>query len=1139
MTYRTDSEAVFPNENVGAAVRELLILGLLRATGEGSYEMHEIVRAGLEGVVALGTRREAHGALAMHYARQGNITAEVFHLDRANRSAEARDRARTAFLQGKRWAGLAGFVTSHGLVTSSEVLRVVAGAEKIEEIYELSDVLSKLNQSVDVAETIAVLRQQPQRFLSDYPWASSLVDACLAFQPARFQELIQFGLGIESKPDRREAGLGVILIASRRHGCVLTQETLLWFDGLPAADKRLLLPFLLADGRREALTRAFAVMEIDTGERTDQRRETWSERSFEIAGRERATEFLAALPDVPDHVLLALNSPLLGTLASIVWRNRQLLKTHCIDLVQTGEVEPRVQKSAIRVLAFLAEPRLCDLCEALAAQRSNPIHGFAALAPSLAPTLIDHNHYEARLLDHGQDVEPRMVALTMLAAVGADLGSLYDRLRATSPSSDLFALWDFLFLQLSARVPFPAAIPLLEAHLQSPDADGVGVFVGALTRLGRLPGHAAIEMLLRAIAHPNSSVRIAAVMSLVARRSKAALTGLAQRFHVESETPISCALATAIVASGARSADDLAEPPHEAEHISLWRCVLAARTRDATFATQLVSLARNTSANWQLRRAAIHAAGFLPFDAALEHMLPILHERSPLTFDDQQSLHVHAMLSWLLLSEAQALLVRFKAGRARFVGLVGGILDDSQVGPTDPRGLPSNEKAAEWLYDRLQRHGWPENLDAPDIVINELHVPILHSAILRALRRVGRIDLIEAELGRADHVWIATKCLLACIRASLSGADQADRLANLLKQSAVAGDPRLDGIAAEAAGTRQSGIVPGAEPPPLKPVAAQKGVTVSYEEAVRILSGDGQRRNFEAQAPIGFVSLTPEQFEHLARLADPLNDPERRPTAERYVPEMRLHAASHTVAQWQRTYSGGFEGPGAWIRPALAAANHFDCPLRWHEEVLSGPLAGTYAERLFACLAAAGDADAFYRTLYGHPNLLISQIISYGTRQRIAAFLDDRLIPFLHMHLPSGTDEVFEGLCGLARAITSPAIDTVLSALLRRWTGQLNGLQAVGACQTSHHVWRAFRDITDHPRFNHIQDWYELLSPVMHAPLEWYHKEQVTRVLERDSRSYIQLESLLFKSEDWAHFYVDEIDRLEVAVERLFSQLQD
>ena len=57
--------------------------------------------------------------------------------------------------------------------------------------------------------------------------------------------------------------------------------------------------------------------------------------------------------------------------------------------------------------------------------------------------------------------------------------------------------------------------------------------------------------------------------------------------------------------------------------------------------------------------------------------------------------------------------------------------------------------------------------------------------------------------------------------------------------------------------------------------------------------------------------------------------------------------------------------------------------------------------------------------------------------------------------------------------------------------------------------------------------------------MRWYEKQTITRVLERDPRTYVQLESLLFRSEDWEHFFEDEIDRLQEAAERLFGQVAD
>ena len=61
--------------------------------------MHETVRAGLEGTIALSVRRSAHAALAAWYGGQGSVTAEILHLEKADRQGEARTRAREAFLR--------------------------------------------------------------------------------------------------------------------------------------------------------------------------------------------------------------------------------------------------------------------------------------------------------------------------------------------------------------------------------------------------------------------------------------------------------------------------------------------------------------------------------------------------------------------------------------------------------------------------------------------------------------------------------------------------------------------------------------------------------------------------------------------------------------------------------------------------------------------------------------------------------------------------------------------------------------------------------------------------------------------------------------------------------------------------------
>lgn len=1130
---KTEAKIVFPKDNIGAAVYELLTLGLLRETGDGSYEMHEIVRAGLERCIALAKRQIAHKALSAHYADRGEIAAKIFHLEQAGLTDEAYKCARETFLKGEDWRSLAGLVTRCKLVTSNEVLGVIATPIKIEGEYLLTDILQKLNESVDFQQILPVLKQNPQRFLDDFNWAMALANASLSTDPSCLHELILFCLRIVGEPDRLDSGLSAILIGARRHGCTIGAKTLELFDSSATDIKRLLIPFLLVYRQREALTRAFAF--IENNQELDRRNGSRSPNyNFILQNQDESIEFLASLPTVDDQVILSQRSPCLGALTSLIWKNRHPLNSHCVDLLESGGRETVVLKNAIRVLAFLAEPRLCSLCQSLAQKKENPIHGFAALAPTLVPTLIDSIQHEATLLNPELDIQSRTVALSLLASTGAELDVLYEQLREVEGEHNQRKLWDFLFLQLAVMSPFKAAIPLLEKELWSAKNESLKIFVGLLVSLSQLPGTAITQLLIKALSHPDSSVRTMAVMGLGGKRAKAALIYLQNCLRSEKVPALEIQLATAIIASGAESVADLDSAQHETEALSLWRCVLATRTRDVSYASNLVSFATDIHANWQLRRAAINAAGFLPFETALSQMLSILQERSPLTIDDQHSLYTHSMFSGLLLQESMSLLSRFMDSRKRFVDLVAGIHDDCKEGLIDTRGVPSGKDVADWLYGRLKFHGWPKDRSAPDKVINELHIPLLHSAIYRALNRTGRGDLIKAKLAQANHVWTATKCMMEIHRAELTETHTVENIKALVSISPVGGDPILDVVIDNF--HRAKAIPNVAKQEDRPPNKDSIGTSMSYDEALAALSGNIPAPGLKSQSPIILKEFTINQFNDLVRQASPIND--RHRYEERYVPGISFSQESHTVAQRQQTSKGDTTPAGTWIRPAIVAANHFGIAIPWHKELLSSPYQGEYVKKLIACLSATGDSQLFYNVLYQTPHLLLPHICTYQARQLIAEFIDDRLITFLSMHASSGTEEIFEGLCALSTFIDSSAIDPTLSILFTRWTDRFKHKSIKGVQQINHHWWRAFRSLTNHSRFEHIKDWFSLLSPVIYTPLPWYHKQDVTRILEQDSRFYIQLEPLLFKSEDWEHFYESEIERLQEAAERLFRRVE-
>lgn len=1132
---RKDAEEIFREDNVGAAVRELLALGLLRPHDENSFEMHETVRAGLEETIALTVRRTAHEALAVWYGKRGLVTAEILHLDKAGRHNEACERARDAFLRGEQWTALAAYVTGHKLISSREAIHAIANLERIEDKYLLPTILRGLDEPIAVDELLRILREQSERFYTDFQWALAIVETILEFDPERLHDLMLFSINTASgDTSRMKSALAWLMIAARRTNATIDPRTVELFKSQSPEIKREMLPFMLLDGRRDVLRHVFQFL-LSNQELAEGRRRPpiWRGISLQVSGPEDTIEFLAAMPAVKPAAMLIAKSALLGPLAGLVWSQRKVLHAHCITILTNTAMEEVVLEGAIRVLIFLGEPSICTLSEPLLT-RNDALGEFVRLIPALAPAFCDRSRYEQRVLDCGLKLQERLAALSVLASVGAELGDIYRRLKAIEDDSQEIASWDFWFLMLCAQAPFPDAIPLLERHMRTTDEKGVNVMVPALMKLGELPTPEATAMLIRALSHPNPRVRQCAAHALGQRRSRSALASLVERLEKEDNEAVVVPLVTAIVASGARSVSDIRPSRHDSPATKLWQCILAMRLHDATTADQLVTIAGDPAQNWQLRRAAIFAAGRLPYETALERIAPlVMSERSPLKIDGNPSLLCHAVMSSILLSGSQGMLPIFVQGKARFVDFFKEIFETNWKGSIFPQDLPSGTEAAGWLFDRLTYYGWPAKGEAPDIVINELHIPILHSAILRSLRLSGRPDVIEEHLSDSYHVWFAMKCLMERSRLGRQDPQLASRLKSLVESSPCKGESLLDRVIGEISGTAvktsrtRTRAITGEE------ATVPPALYLSYADALRAISGASP--DFKPTVPLVLQPITTDQFEHLIRLADPANDHPR--TTETYIPLVSFTQNGHLVSQRRVTTINSEDSSSTFIRPAIAAANRFGLNIPWHQELLTGVFASTYVPKFLACLGAQNDSVRFYEELVENADVLLSHICNAAKAKPILNYIDARIVPFLSRYAFSGTDEFFEGLCTLALQVNTPEIDDVLAGLFFRWTQRFDIGSVVLQHDQNHELWRGFDRLAEHPRFGMIEGWQSRLASVLHTPIARYHSQNIVRVLERDPRSYILIESLLFKAENWEHFHQDEIDRLDDASERLFHQL--
>ena len=507
------------------------------------------------------------------------------------------------------------------------------------------------------------------------------------------------------------------------------------------------------------------------------------------------------------------------------------------------------------------------------------------------------------LLDTRGFVDPsapaaqRQAALTVLLFLDVDLGSLRNRLAAL-PQDPLAELWDKLFVLLFVKQPFVAGVPILQAELASPSTASLPApfLVSCLVAVAESGVAHCTDLLMQGVKHGDVSVRSAAAAGLARRRSQRAAEVLRRQIAVEQDPRAAALLAQALTACGPTSASDLVSGVASPE-LALWECIVAMRTRDEGFATQLVKLATNSSIHWVVRRAAISAAGRLHFTAALQMIAPaVLAERTPLTIDRDDNMQAHAALSGMLLNGVSGFL---SDGEAKFIAFIASALEQQWSELVGRGGLPPPSDAARWLYTSLMRD--PSAVGVQRL-LNQVQTPLLHAAVVRAFRLSGRTQDIEDVLASTSSVWLAVKCLQERRWVRDNDPDLCPRLRRVLAGSPCGGAPLLGRIIDEIeTGRRLSGAVASAAPVPEPPTAAPN-VSLDYSAAVRALRGTSDLGIDPAQ-PIALVRLNREEVQKLIALADPANDPPR--SVVRFTPTMTFTAEGHVVGRETSTSTGG------------------------------------------------------------------------------------------------------------------------------------------------------------------------------------------------------------------------------------------
>jgi hypothetical protein len=1122
---RAEAESVFPSDNVGLAIHELMDLGLLRRHDGAAFEMHETVRAGLESLLAPQTRRTTHEALAAWYRDQGQIGAVILHLEQAGQSQNAQAQARDAFLAGESWTALWPYVARHGLVSANEVISVIAGQAQVKGNYLLPDIYETLKGPPEVL--MELLRKQSDRVFADLQWARPILEAVLAIEPSSLDELIQFLIQAAPNPEAQASALSWLSIAIRRRVSVIGPTTLALFDRQPESVQRPLFGLLIRGGRT-ALRHALHHLQAHPQLIEKARGVGWPTFHLQAHSPEDAADLLSSIPTVSTPEMVRARGPLFGSLGDLIWRSRKALRRPCVAVLRAQTLDSDALVNAIRILVYLGEPTILDLCEGLS-DRTDSAGLLANLVSAMVPALVDWRPYQARVLNQSEEFPVRAQALISLAWSGFKLDNLFDRLQTMESSG--WPRWSSVLRIIANVTPFAAAIPVLEEALASQDDQGISLLPSMIVLQGQTPGIRATNVLLQALVHRDASIRVSAAVSLARRRDQTALPQLIERYKQEVEPKTQAVLATAILASGPSSAVDMA-PRTGSSATDLWWCVLAHRTRDLNAANRLVSIATDPGQLWQVRRAAIAAAGRLPYETVLARIeVSVMSERSPLTLDHHRSLLVHDALVTIIPQATWGLERFFRDDRTGFISCFEPYFENSWKGSFDPVGLPSGADVAGWLYDSLVP-GRQLNSASLDQLVSSLHIPLLQAAVLRSLRLCGRPDRIDEHIAAASHAWVAVRALLERSKFSERGPAVGKKLGALVVGAAWRDDrvvmDFLNQLATSpAVNVGQNSVAISASSPPAPS-------PINYQTATRLLSGGAN--DPLPEGPLVLAPLVVEECEILISLADPSKDPELGETV--FIPTVTFTKAGYQVTERRTTSRGGTSLP-ARLRPAIAAANRFGLPIPWHTKQLNGPLGEIYASDFLACLAFQGDAARFYAALAQNEEVLMPALCLKAQSLSAKLEIDARLVPALMRFLSVGGDDLFEGLCILAKCIEAPEIQPILEGLLHRWIRRFDVQTNLPQNNDSISLWRSFARLTEHSRFDTISSWPQHLEAVLKAPMAWYHAQSIVRVLERDSGSYALVEARLFKETNWEHYREDEVDRLDRAAEALFGRFQD
>ena len=1129
-----EAETIFSTFPVRAAIRELAERSLLRRHDAERWEMHETVRAGLERLLPVAQRKQTHQQLAAAYAATGYITSQLLHLEWAGQKAEAHQVARTAFAASNdlgTLAPLASYLITRRVVSAPELATWLADETTSPVKYGL---LSRLLTGFGTTDTALLLLseiiRQVDRFDQGGEWSRYMVEGVLRCDATRLDELLTFGL--DKEITGQYPRLGLLKTGLIRTKPTVTPALLQRYEHSLPQQKALLMPFLLHDVRRQVLQPVLRfASQYFSDDRNRERLFTQYDTPVRLTSTEEVAEFLAALPPVPTNRLVVAGTLKFGQLADWIWHLRRVLQPGCLELLQAAQAEDLILQNALRVLLFLGEERAPQLATSLA-NRPGELGMLAMFTPVLASATSELSRYQSCLFDLHADLSQRTTAFVILLLLLPDVDTWYEQLVQIDPGHrQLWELW--LLMSISAR-PSLSALPLLAAHLaKAATEQETRLFSASLIKLAYLPEPSVTDLLLQCLHSPWESVCSVATLALQRRRSAQALPGLLALSQRSASPAVRQNAVMAALASGPSNPIEFA-PIWAGLPVSVpWRCVLAGRLRAEGEAPYLVQVALDSTAPWQVRRAAILATGCLPFARALELLYTsVLTEPAVFALATHRSLLGHQALAHLLPLHADALRPLFLQGVERFVALLSAVYEDAIQGAIEQAATPTGIEAAQWAFERLTHYDWGRDESALEAVLQELHRPLLQASIFKSLRRTQQFSLIEQLVPSLSARWLLISAVTEWAKPG-----RHIPAADLIRfEQALAGRPDGLGPFLQQIMTK---LRQAHQPKQLVPIPSVPPVCVSltYAQIETALATD----TLPAAPALVLVGLNTEQVNALVQELDPQQDfPVRWVVAE---PQLGFTTDDgFTVHGTQRESQPQPLKVRQRLRPALAAAVS-SLLISWHATLLTGTsLEGRYQNREYrvrylASLGAQQDAQRLYEELTTHAAAILLAGDEHVVFLPIVHLLDERMVPLLLRFAEAGSHKVLAFFCWLTTYITSSAADPLLERLFQRWVRQFDP-RDISSYNADPELLQAFGHLKDHPRFQHITNYdlrlEELLSMKLLTP---FLRQLVVASIANCPSTYIRQELLLLESASFEQYMHDEVDQYEENAIALFSQM--